>query len=146
MKQNLNWNIFTIDHKTCCFQPNMLLKKAAEKRCLTAVCAVCATLWWMGGFSRLLLSCFSNSGCIGRSVCLFSETLFLSWASIVMCVADGDTNFRPHNNRTDNLFPVLLYIVPGSLQPDRSTPMYPTLQLKLVTEDQAKSPSSYFWI
>lgn len=72
----------------------------------------------MGGFSRLLLSCFSGSGCIGRSLCLLSETLLLYWASIVMCVADA--NFR-HNNRTDNLFPVLLYIVPRSLQPDKST-------------------------
>lgn len=94
----------------------MLLKIPAEKRCLKAVCAVCLIVWWMGGFSKLLLSC---SGCIGRSVCLFSETLFLYWASIVMCVADGDPNFRPHNNRTDNLFPV--YIVLGSLQPDKST-------------------------
>ncbi len=96
----------------------MLLKIPAEKRCLKAVCAVCMIVWWMGGFSKLLLSC---SGCIGRSLCLFSET-FLYWASIVMCVADGDTNFRPHNNRTDNLFPV--YIVLGSLQPDKSTHIY----------------------
>lgn len=34
-------------------------------------------------------------------------------------VADGATNFRPHNNRADNLFPVLLYIVPRSVQPDK---------------------------
>lgn len=111
-----------------CFQPNTL----QEKRCLRAVCAVCSTVWWMAGFPRLHLSCFSSSGCIGRSVCLFPETLFLNWASIVMCVADGDTNFRPHNNRTDSLFPVLLYVVPGSLQLEKSTHIQTTLQLQLV--------------
>lgn len=41
----------------------------------------------------------------------------------MMCVEDRDTNFRPHNNRTDNLFPVLLYIVPKSLQPGKHTHM-----------------------
>lgn len=119
--QSTNWieiySPFTTLHP--CFQPNMLLKVPAEKRCLKAVCAACLIVWWRGGFSKLLLSC---SGCIGRSVCLFSETLFLYWASIVMCVADGDTNFRLLNNRTDNLFPV--YIVLGSLQPDKSTHTY----------------------
>lgn len=39
----------------------------------------------------------------------------------MLCVADGDTNFRPHNNRTDNLFPVLLYIVPESPGRQRNT-------------------------
>lgn len=56
----------------------------------------------------------------GSSQCLFSEALFLYWATIVMCAADRDTNFRPHNNSTDNLFPVLLYIVPRSLQPHKT--------------------------
>lgn len=63
-----------------------------------------------------------------------------------MCAADGEANFRPHNNRTDSAFPVLLSIVPKVSGPSKQKRALGNQgSLGKVSKHQADLPLKIFW-
>lgn len=93
----------------------------ADQRCLAGVVQQQrqlqrSTVWWICGFFKVIPPLANWL----QHTCLFSRAFVsIFQASIVMCAADGEANFRPHNNRTDSGFPVLLSIVPEVSGPSK---------------------------